>query len=114
MRDLDRKLATIAEGRYTPDDFVIADAKDADMSGGVPAAGPFGLRRDDPVDERLDRGALLGGEIFPRAWCHRRGRLARVRVPGHPAGRFRRRAGRGKRGGGGEQRAAPEQHRITI
>lgn len=40
MRDLDRKLASIADGRYTPDDFVLADAKDADMSGGVTAPGP--------------------------------------------------------------------------
>ena len=48
-RDLDRKLATIAAGRYTPDDFVIADAKDADMAFGrragplpvtAPGAGP--------------------------------------------------------------------------
>ena len=36
---LDRKLRTIAEGRYTPDDFVIADAKDADMGFGLTAAG---------------------------------------------------------------------------
>jgi hypothetical protein len=39
-RRLDRKLATMAAGRYTPDDFVIADAKDADMAFGVTAAGP--------------------------------------------------------------------------
>jgi hypothetical protein len=39
-RRLDRKLASIAAGRYTPDDFVIADAKDADMAFGVTAPGP--------------------------------------------------------------------------
>jgi hypothetical protein len=39
-RRLDRKLAAIAAGRYTPDDFVIADAKDADMAFGVTAPGP--------------------------------------------------------------------------
>jgi len=39
-RRLDRKLASIAAGRYTPDDFVIADAKDADMALGLTAAGP--------------------------------------------------------------------------
>ena len=39
-RRLDRKLATIAAGRYTPDDFVIADAKDADMAFGVTSPGP--------------------------------------------------------------------------
>ena len=40
VRRLDRKLAAIAAGRYTPDDFVIADAKDADMAFGLTAAGP--------------------------------------------------------------------------
>ena len=38
-RRLDRKLKSIREGRYTPDDFVIADAKDADMGFGLTAAG---------------------------------------------------------------------------
>lgn len=40
VRRLDRKLNGILAGRYTPDDFVIADAKDADMAFGVAAAGP--------------------------------------------------------------------------
>jgi hypothetical protein len=40
VRRLDRKLSSIAEGRYTPDDFVIADAKDADMAFGLTCAGP--------------------------------------------------------------------------
>jgi hypothetical protein len=39
MKALDRKLATILAGGYTPDDFIIADAKDADMAFGVAAAG---------------------------------------------------------------------------
>jgi hypothetical protein len=39
-RRLDRKLSSIAQGRYTPDDFVIADAKDADMAFGLTCAGP--------------------------------------------------------------------------
>jgi hypothetical protein len=39
-RRLDRKLDAIHAGRYTPDDFVIADAKDADMAFGVAAPGP--------------------------------------------------------------------------
>ena len=38
-RRLDRKLRAIVGGRYTPDDFVIADAKDADMGFGLTAAG---------------------------------------------------------------------------
>jgi hypothetical protein len=40
-RRLDRKLATILAGSYRPDDFVIADAKDADMAFGVTAPGPL-------------------------------------------------------------------------
>ena len=40
VRRLDRKLRHIAAGRYTPGDFVIADAKDADMAFGLTAAGP--------------------------------------------------------------------------
>ncbi|MFV2063464.1 MAG: hypothetical protein ACC726_08110 [Chloroflexota bacterium] len=38
-RRLDRKLRNIATGHYTADDFVLADAKDADMAFGVTAAG---------------------------------------------------------------------------
>ena len=38
-RSLDRKLQHIISGRYTPDDFVLADAKDADMGFGLTAAG---------------------------------------------------------------------------
>lgn len=36
---LDRKLDAIRDGRYTPADFIIADAKDADMAFGVMAPG---------------------------------------------------------------------------
>lgn len=38
-RSLDRKLNSILDGRYEPSDFIIADAKDADMAFGVAAAG---------------------------------------------------------------------------
>jgi hypothetical protein len=38
-RRLDRKLARITGGRYAPDDFVLADAKDADMGFGLTAPG---------------------------------------------------------------------------
>jgi hypothetical protein len=41
-RTLDRKLGSILSGTYTPDDFVIADAKDGDMAFGVTPAGPVG------------------------------------------------------------------------
>jgi hypothetical protein len=66
-RDLDRKLATIADGHYTPDDFVIADAKDADMAFGAAAAGPVpdsdGRHRSRPeyldaMRALVDAGAL--------------------------------------------------------
>jgi hypothetical protein len=40
VRRLERKLSAILEGRYSPEDFVIADAKDADMAFGVAAPGP--------------------------------------------------------------------------
>jgi len=40
MKRLDSKLATIRTGDYQPGDFIIADAKDADMGGGAPAPGP--------------------------------------------------------------------------
>ena len=44
MKSLDRKLARIRSGAYTPQDFIIADAKDADMAFGLTAPGPT---RDD-------------------------------------------------------------------
>ena len=40
MKSLDRKLARIRSGAYTPADFIIADAKDADMALGLTAPGP--------------------------------------------------------------------------
>ena len=39
MRTLDRKLASIRAGRYTPADFIIADAKDGDIGFGRAAPG---------------------------------------------------------------------------
>lgn len=41
-RSLDQKLERIRKGRYTHKDFVIADAKDADMGFGLIAPGPNG------------------------------------------------------------------------
>ena len=38
-RRLDHKLEAIAAGRYTPDEFILADAKDADMAFGIAAPG---------------------------------------------------------------------------
>jgi hypothetical protein len=40
MYRLDEKLARILSGKYTRKDFIIADAKDPDMGGGIPAYGP--------------------------------------------------------------------------
>lgn len=72
-RRLDRKLASIAAGAYTADDFIIADAKDADMAFGVASVGPRGsdpgvatgrgLRRTraDYLDDM--RGMANQGEI---------------------------------------------------
>jgi hypothetical protein len=40
MKRLDRKLAALAAGSTSPKDFIIADAKDADMAFGVTAPGP--------------------------------------------------------------------------
>jgi hypothetical protein len=40
MKRLDEKLARIRAGRYTRQDFIIADAKDPDMGFGLPGAGP--------------------------------------------------------------------------
>ncbi len=43
MKSLDKKLKLISEGKYSPKHFIIADAKDPDMAGGVGAAGPVDL-----------------------------------------------------------------------
>ncbi len=37
---VDRKLASIRSGNYRPADFIIADAKDGEMGGGIRVAGP--------------------------------------------------------------------------
>jgi hypothetical protein len=47
-RRLDRKLGHIAGGRYEPADFVLVDAKDADMAFGVTSAGPVSVVPDVP------------------------------------------------------------------
>ena len=45
MKKIDAKLRNIRAGNYTRADFMIADAKDADMGGGIGMAGP--RRRPD-------------------------------------------------------------------
>jgi hypothetical protein len=56
-RRLDRKLGHIAAGRYTPADFVIADARDADMAFGLAAGGPVD---DAPGSRHRTRAEYLG------------------------------------------------------
>ena len=56
-RRLDRKLGHITAGRYTPDDFVIADAKDADMAFGLACAGPV---TGGPAGRHRTRAEYLG------------------------------------------------------
>jgi len=50
MKRLDRKLARIVEGTYQPTDFIIADAKDGDMSAGAPVAGYVRDASGKPTD----------------------------------------------------------------
>ena len=50
MKTLDRKLGAMLRGSGARTDFIIADAKDADMGGGRPAPGP----------ERASDGRALG------------------------------------------------------
>jgi len=65
MKALDRKLSTIHSGSYTPQDFILADAKDGDMAFGVTAPGPlegggFKTRRAhlDAMEEIVRAGAV--------------------------------------------------------
>jgi len=50
MKTLDRKLGTILRGNGTSTDFIIADAKDADVGGGRPAPGPERGPDGKPLD----------------------------------------------------------------
>jgi len=42
-KSLDIKLKKITSGKYTPKDFIVADAKDPEMSGGASSTGPRDL-----------------------------------------------------------------------
>ena len=57
MRSLDRKLANIRAGRYTPDDFIIADAKDGDI----------GFGRASPVPDPRKPGRFTPRETHLQA-----------------------------------------------
>ncbi len=58
MKTLDTKLAKIRSGKYTPKDFIIADAKDGDMGFGRACPGP---RRDgsDTLKTKADYLAAM-------------------------------------------------------
>ena len=64
-RRLDRKLDAITMGRYTPGDFVLADAKDADMAFGLTSAGPGESGRYRTRGDFLDdmRALVAQGEL---------------------------------------------------
>ena len=47
MKSLDKKLKNIISSNYSPSDFIIADAKDADMAAGIRA--PGFIREEDGV-----------------------------------------------------------------
>jgi hypothetical protein len=51
MKKIDAKLRNILAGKYTRSDFMIADAKDADMGGGIGMAGP--RRRPDGTSDGM-------------------------------------------------------------
>jgi len=59
MKSLDRKLARIRTGAYTPQDFIIADAKDADMAFGLTATGPARDEAARFLPEFASRAAYL-------------------------------------------------------
>lgn len=58
MARIDQKLRNIRDGNYTRNDFMIADAKDADMGGGVRMAGPR-RRADGTLDGYRTRREFL-------------------------------------------------------
>ncbi len=60
MKTLDRKLEAILGGRGARTDFIIADAKDADMGGGRPAPGPERGADGRPLDADRPLAGYLG------------------------------------------------------
>jgi hypothetical protein len=60
VRRLDRKLEAILAGRYVPEDFVLADAKDADMAFGAAAPGRGRTRAQylEAIRELIVQGEL--------------------------------------------------------
>jgi hypothetical protein len=59
MKSLDQKLANIRAGAYSPKDFIIADAKDAEMAYGLTAPGPARDAAGNPLAGFGTRAAYL-------------------------------------------------------
>jgi hypothetical protein len=59
MKTLDAKLARIRSGAYTPQDFIIADAKDGDMAFCLQSPGPARDASGNLVPGSADRAAYL-------------------------------------------------------
>ena len=59
MKSLDRKLARLRSGAYSPKDFIIADAKDAEMAFGLTAPGPADAGRESASTEFAPRAVYL-------------------------------------------------------
>ena len=73
--EIEAVAATIGAGELPIDEHRAA---------GVFAAGRVGVRRDQAIHQRLDRGALRGVEEDPRSFDERRGRRSGFRTPGQP------------------------------
>lgn len=54
VKSLDRKLASIRDGKYTSHDFIIADAKDGDMAFGCAAPGKLANGKTKPLSAYRD------------------------------------------------------------
>ena len=59
MKSLDQKLARIRSGAYNPEDFIIADAKDADMAFCLGSPGPARDAAGNLLPGHADRPAYL-------------------------------------------------------
>lgn len=59
MKSLDRKLARLRSGAYTPQDFIIADAKDAEMAFGLTSPGPVRGTDGQPLPGFARRAVYL-------------------------------------------------------
>ena len=66
---LTAKLSRIRSGDYTPRDFIIADAKDAEMGGGMGALGT--IRNDDGTMRPASASACIWRAPWPRRWGSR-------------------------------------------